>query len=470
MRMKKRRFEQFIFYDYNGIAGHLEKMARDGWLLTKISGNFWTYERTRPAELHFTVTYFSEASEFNPYPTENQQVFLDYCEEAGWKLAAEWAQMQILYSDRENPIPIETDEAVKLQAIHKSMKKNFIPSSIIMVLVAILQMVTQCLGLWTDPIDWLCDLTRQLLLVCWVLIGIGNVVVLSGYFRWKKRSECAVTDGGCYVNSVGIYRKISSGLNMLVLFGLLGWMIFTATDGTGWVVIATVAAVLLLVYVIENVKDLFRKMGMSRTKNYVLTITLCVVGTVGVLIGMLYVIFRGTGMGWFGRQPAEEYRVTMSNGNVWVWDIYHDEMPLTIEELIETDHENYSYELEKKNSFLLDWTKGTQNAPPDGKDSYSMEYEIVDVKFQPLYDLCLEELMEKYADDDELPYEYRLYWKEIDAGDWGADKAYQWYQGDDTPYNDFVICWGDRIVRLDVDWDLYMGENQILIVAGKLGK
>ena len=105
MMRKKRRLEQFIFYDYNGIADHLEKMAAKGWRLSKISGNVWTYEAIEPTEsteLKYTVTYFSEASEFNPYPTENQQVFLDYCEEAGWKLAAEWAQMQILYSDRKD--------------------------------------------------------------------------------------------------------------------------------------------------------------------------------------------------------------------------------------------------------------------------------------------------------------------------------------------------------------------------------
>ncbi|MBQ8814552.1 MAG: DUF2812 domain-containing protein [Lachnospiraceae bacterium] len=470
MRTKKRRFEQFIFYDYNGIARHLEKMARDGWLLSKISGNFWTYERIEPSDLHFTVTYFSEASEFNPYPTENQQVFLDYCEEAGWKLVTEWAQMQILYSDREDPIPIETDEAVKLQAIHKSMKKNFIPSSAMMVFVSILQMVAQSLGLWTDPIDWLSDITRQLLLICWVLIGIGNVVVLSGYFRWKKRSERAVADGGDCVTSVGIYRKISSELNIAALFGVLGWMIFAVSGGMGWIAIVMVAVLLLLVYVIENIKDEFKKQGMSRTKNYVLTVTMCVVGTIGVMIWMIHMIFRGMDAGWYGRQPAEEYRVTMSNGNVWVWDIYHDELPLTIEELIETDHEHYSYELEEKQSLLLAWTRGRQNAPPDGEESYSMEYEIVDVKFQSLYDLCLEELMETYGDSDDLPYEYRTYWKEIDADVWGADKAYQWYQGDDTPYNDFVICWGDRIVRLDVDWDLYMGDDQIRTVAEKLGK
>ncbi len=53
--------------------------------------------------LAYTVTYFSEASEFNPYPTEISRLSMNTAVNAGWSLAAEWAQMQIFYTEQENP-------------------------------------------------------------------------------------------------------------------------------------------------------------------------------------------------------------------------------------------------------------------------------------------------------------------------------------------------------------------------------
>ena len=117
MKQTKYRFENFSFHDFAGVERHLEAMAQKGWLLDKVTAFTWRYRRIEPKKLHFSVTYFSEASEYNPYPTPNQRTFLDYCSDAGWNLAAEWAQMQILWSELENPVPIETDEELRLRSI-----------------------------------------------------------------------------------------------------------------------------------------------------------------------------------------------------------------------------------------------------------------------------------------------------------------------------------------------------------------
>ena len=47
-----------------------EKMASEGWLIDKISAYFWTYRRVDPTNLHITVTYFPNASEFDPGPKQ----------------------------------------------------------------------------------------------------------------------------------------------------------------------------------------------------------------------------------------------------------------------------------------------------------------------------------------------------------------------------------------------------------------
>lgn len=51
MKATKRRFEQFLFYDYTGIERHLKRMAARGWQLHKITRFYWEYRRTEPQKL-----------------------------------------------------------------------------------------------------------------------------------------------------------------------------------------------------------------------------------------------------------------------------------------------------------------------------------------------------------------------------------------------------------------------------------
>ena len=97
MKNKKRRVELLSFYDHVGISRHLEKMAAKGWMLEKITNLGWVYHRIEPKQLHFTVSYYSKASEFDPEPTEDQKTFYDFCAHTGWQFACASAQLQIFY-------------------------------------------------------------------------------------------------------------------------------------------------------------------------------------------------------------------------------------------------------------------------------------------------------------------------------------------------------------------------------------
>ena len=79
MKTTKRRFEFFTFYDHTGIARHLEWMAQKGWLLQGIHGNLSSYRAIPPTKLSFTVTYYPDASAFDPEPSEGELCFRDFC-------------------------------------------------------------------------------------------------------------------------------------------------------------------------------------------------------------------------------------------------------------------------------------------------------------------------------------------------------------------------------------------------------
>ena len=83
MKQTKRRIEVRSFYDRTGIERHLEKMAAKGWMIERVDGFGWRYRRIEPQQLRFAVTYFPKASEFDPGPTEEQQVYHDMAEKTG---------------------------------------------------------------------------------------------------------------------------------------------------------------------------------------------------------------------------------------------------------------------------------------------------------------------------------------------------------------------------------------------------
>ena len=112
----KYRYEYplYAFYDHTGMARHLEKMAQKGWMLEKIHTNsLWRYRRIKPQTLHFAVTYFPHASDFDAAPGDGQQEFYDLCEAAGWQFVAQTFQIQVFCNAQEDPVPLDTESHIK---------------------------------------------------------------------------------------------------------------------------------------------------------------------------------------------------------------------------------------------------------------------------------------------------------------------------------------------------------------------
>ena len=90
-RDRKRQLNWYQPDDTEAIARHLERMAGKGWLLEKVDNWLFTYRRAQPARVRYTVTFFPEASVFDPGLTRGQETYADYCQAAGWELAAAYA-------------------------------------------------------------------------------------------------------------------------------------------------------------------------------------------------------------------------------------------------------------------------------------------------------------------------------------------------------------------------------------------
>ena len=110
MRTTKSVIPTYEFHDRSGIQKYLEEQGRKGWMLESLGKYIWKFRREEPKNRHFAVVYFPDADQFDPAPGEEEEIFQEFCAHGGWKLAASNAQIQIFWSERENPTPIEEIE------------------------------------------------------------------------------------------------------------------------------------------------------------------------------------------------------------------------------------------------------------------------------------------------------------------------------------------------------------------------
>ena len=191
----KYRIESFALYDYQGVERHLEKMEARGWRLER-TGTLWKYRRVEPRQVHYAVTYVPEASDFNPAPTKGQEELRELCAAAGWEKVGDWFQMQIFRSEQPDPQPLETEDAVRLAVLRRAGRKNFVPSGILLVALALLMMVMQISTLLGDPVRTLSQTSRMLPILLWLLVGLSVAGNLLDYALWLRRSERSVAQGG----------------------------------------------------------------------------------------------------------------------------------------------------------------------------------------------------------------------------------------------------------------------------------
>ena len=447
MRDVKYRLETFTLYDYRGVERHLEAMEAKGWRLEK-TGNLWKYRRTEPKKVHYAVTYVPEASEFNPAPTAGQENLAELCAAAGWEKAADWFQMQIFRSEQPDPMPLETEETVRLEVLQRAIRKNFLPSSLLLTVLGVVMLAQQIWSIRQDPIDTLTRTSRLFPALLWLLVMFSAGGNLLDYTLWLRRSKKSVAQGGPCAPGGG-YRwlaKVSWAVLDVLLVGYAASLV--GENNPQMLAFAGVylLLMLLLIALVRGTQKGLRRVGLSKHLNMGLTLAVDAVGAVVITGGLMAVVIWGIfRQGWFQKPPVDTYDA----GN-YVFDIYHDALPLTVEDITGESYTGYSYEREEQSSFLLGYLEGRQWHVPDGTDAPELDYEILDVKARFLYDWCLAQYLEEYADDQEI---WQREYRPEDPSPWGAEAAYRlWW--DEEGYHRWILCFDGRIVKLNPDWTL----------------
>lgn len=449
MRKTKRRMEPLSFFDHTGISRHLEKMAAKGWMIEKIVNTGWVYRRIEPKKVHFAVSYYPKASEFDPEPSEEQKMFHDFCAHTGWQLACTSAQMQIFYNERENPTPIETEPELELQAIHASAKKSFIPSYIVLSIVAFMNSVLWISNLLGAPLDLLANPTKLFTGFTWLLLIIFCAVELICYFRWYTKAKAAAEHGE-FLKVIST-SKFQKAVLLLVMAGVVFWVVNYVVFGNNlqrWVAVLMGLYVFAVFEIVNAVKEFLKRKKASRGVNCTVTIVTSFV----VAFGMMGLITFGTlyasSHGLFTDKNEETYE---HKGQTFI--IHQDELPLVIEDLVDIDYSGYIKERRGNVSLLLGQLVMRQY-PRFDTDNYtdipSLEYTMTIVNIPALYEMCRERLI---YEQEELHHVERHEYRQESAETWCANEVYRLYDPEYGVENDYLLCYDNLLVEISFDWE-----------------
>ena len=439
-REKKRELALFQANDMDAVARHFEKMEAKGWRLEGIDNWGYHYRRVQPGQARYTAACFPDASVYDPAPTEGQETYIDYCRAAGWELAGAFGPMQYFRAVRPDPVPIETDEAVKLTAIRKTMRKTLIPSCGAGLLIAILYLVPQVTSFRADPLEYFSRDMHLSLLLLMAGLFLYSVWLLADHGIWVLRSKRSVDGGGACVKPYTRLRMAASVGLMVLTAACLALMcrdVMVRRVGPAMAAYLVFYGLVILSagWVLKWIKGRSASRGAVRVKYFAFAIG-CGVLTMFVVVAAVFALSGGG-----RREPEEVYVKEYPGGQSIEWNIYRDPLPVTLEDLgyTVTEEDHCTYEAEVHRSFLASYEEYRQRAMAYGSDLPELEYSVATISWDWLREICWERFLEKNLDPELWPL------RELAPAPWGALEA---YQQDDLPH--YYLLYPDRAVTLEL--------------------
>ena len=458
-----RRLIALQYNYYKELEQKLEKYASEGLILKKASGAFWTFEKTEPQNLKYTVTYFKEGSIFNPEYTDNQLTYFEYAKESGWEFVSENGQMQIFSSSLENPVPFETDDNEMLENIHACMKKSFLPTQIILFFLWFINLALRISSFVNSPTYFLSDKLELTTFVLFLMSTIFSAYTLINYYSWYKSSKKSIEIGGEIKSSRSKSKKVYERCHVILLFILVLYMFVSLFQDINLGIIAiAIIQVPILGTVFLGAVNIQKRLKIPAKINKIVTFSIYILTAVLYCAFVFYMVANFD----FNEPNEKEYRVVewaFLDGSTHEYRLYNDELPLTCQDLYgEIDFEDYSYEKNIQSTFFLTKEEYSQNAPPTKGAPPEINYTVYSSKFNCVDNMIKKELLSS----DEI---FDFYSEPIPNEVFGTKNAYTFYylEQDEKNYQgEYLLVFDDKIIHLVVDGQL--NDSQMNIVKEKL--
>lgn len=426
MKQTKSIIPSFAFYDRTGIQKYLENQARQGWMLESTGNYRWKFCRTEPREMHFAVVYFPQADLYDPAPGDAELTFREFCVHGGWTPAGSNGQMQIFYSHRENPTPIETDPVLEVENIHRAMKKSALPAYWLLELSCVLQLASQWMSLQNGLVRYLSNGVNLYFAAVWCVLSVIALSRHLCYVLWRRKAKTAAERDNIFLETKSTIRAENLASALILLTFLV--MILTLPDRTQAV---TLAAAMVLTFGVIAVTELLRKKMKKDGYDAAVSKRRTMITSVALTLTVALVLVPGIARSVMEKWPEETETGAVLNIRELLGDEADD-----YETLLLTDQESVFLRFQN----VYQYPEGTQRTP-------KLEYDLLEVKAPFLYRCCLEEMMT-------VPeYMENGVFQSVDPAPWGAEKVWQLQDGEEMR-DWYVVGYENIILEIIPDWEL----------------
>ena len=455
MRRHKHRLENFSYCDGPGICRHLERMAARGWYLDEIN-LLWRYRRAPAQAVRYAVVYCDGAIPFSSLPGDGAQPLVDYCAQAGWTLCAQWRKMLIFSTPLPDPVPMDTDPEVQLEAMHRVMMGWPLlgPLTLGLALLPVDALLLTRL-LTHPPVRLLADGLALLGLVLLCLLPLLVLMDPLVYLWWHRKARRAVALGA---PRPPFFRWPTAAAAALagLLIALYEAEIFR-DPAEGWPRLLRLLFLLLCVAALCGLRSLLRRSGAQPGFTLAATVAAALILVLVLNHAVDPKLAELSARGVFGGPYTV---VTRTSGRTTEADhLRQDPIPLTLQDLTGADRGQWSCEMDRYRSPLLTLTEAGVRAPFEAADRLS--YEIMEVRLPALTSAIMDLVMEAHSASPSSRF------VPVDAAPWGADEAYQrLWDGQTQPT--YLLRSGNTVVCLSLPDDLELTPELTALICEKL--
>ena len=430
------------YFDHTTMEQHFEKMARKGWILDRM-GIFWHYRRSEPKELRYAVGYFPGSGVYAP-PTGEELTFEEYCQIAGWELAAEHGAMKIFCNERENPVPLETQADIQVKNIRNGSRRFRIADGILG-MIGWLLTIYFFLSLYFDGARTLSDGSGLTLAFTGFMLGAYGSVEFITFRRWYKKAKANAKRDQSFTPTKG-YPALSKIIMLLTMAAV----VFYAITAGGGLVLAVLAGYFIVYYFQDIIRNRMRDRGSATAAN------------IGVNLVLAFLIFFVVFNGYY-------YFSSFEAGDYYEKRGFHlqgQETPLTLQELAGPEFNGKGYidtqniqssaflsrmEIEQLYDEALSGAKGTPG--------YYLEYVVTKVKLAPFYGFVRSSMERTYRSGEN--------WQTMDSWGTGEKNELQALQSvfdrKGQKIFRYLLCMEDRILKIDLSFEPTASQQEVIL-------
>ena len=416
-------------YDRDGMARRLEAMAARGWMLDGMTKLSLRYRRDEPRELHFAVTYDADFTRDIHMPEYYRGEFFEMCEHDGWQLAAQCGGIIVLYNERRDAPPLETEPEVEIENMHRALRRRMLRPDWCLLAICLAAAVYCMARIVSDPVAALAELLTVPLALVSTAASVRCAAELLSYYLWRRRALKAAVRGEKEET-----RSPRRTLLVSLLAVCLGCVFILVIIPFVEVREAALKFVLYLAAMVISLRamNFVEKRLARRCKSETVSVA------AGFIVGVVLLFALRGAVGQLG----ETWWETLQNRSYLMLDLA---------DLTGYDMPGYAHRVTARESLVLAQSEYDEHYTDyrieAGVDHGALEYTTTFVKLPALYGFC-----ERTASRGG---------ESVDPEPWGALRAYS--MGGDA----YTLCYDGRIVEISLPFT--PTDEQMAIVDEKLG-